>query len=326
MLVRARFEAKPIEIVCADGVRLGGHCWSAPQSHREGTVIVNPATGVPARYYHAYAEFLSEHGFDVLTWDYRGIGLSRPPQLRGCTYRWRDWGELDFDSVVRFALARDPHGPLVVVGHSIGGFLPGLARSAPAVSRMLTIGAQFGYCGDYAHRQRRRLFLKWHVAMPAITAVLGFFPGKRLGWLEDLPAGVALEWALRRSALELSWPASERADLLGRLAAVAAPILAVTTSDDPLATPAAIRRALGYYRGAPPIAVLLAPADLGVASLGHFGLFSGTHASGFWVDTLLWLREGTNPWPDKPLPLEPDSVGARARSDATRRREIVRYY
>ena len=326
MLVRAMPGAEPIAIDCSDGVRLGGHWWTASRRPVHGTVIINAATGVAARYYHPYAAFLAGHGFDVLTYDYRGIGLSRPPTLRGCTYRWRDWGELDFDAAVRLALALDPHGPLLVVGHSIGGFLPGLAASAPHVSRMLTIGAQYGYCGDYARNHRGRLFLKWHVAMPVMTALCGFFPGKRLGWLEDLPAGVALEWSFRRASVELSWPAAVRAGPLGRLAAVTAPILAVTTSDDPFATPAAIRRALSCYRAAKAIAILLKPADLGVAALGHFGLFNASHASGFWLDTLMWLRDGTNPWPDKLLPDEPDPSDKKAGLPWPQRPDIVRYY
>ncbi len=56
------------------GVRISGRS--------NGSVIINPATGVAARYYHYYARFLAEHGFDVLTYDYRGIGLSRPERLR----------------------------------------------------------------------------------------------------------------------------------------------------------------------------------------------------------------------------------------------------
>src|SRR4051794_34246890 len=124
MLVRATPTAEPIAIECSDGMQLACHWWQAARRPGHGTVIVNAATGVAARYYHPYAAFLSGHGFDVLTYDYRGIGLSRPPELRGSNYRWRDWGELDFDAVVRLALARDPKGPLLVVGHSIGGFLP----------------------------------------------------------------------------------------------------------------------------------------------------------------------------------------------------------
>jgi predicted alpha/beta hydrolase len=296
-------EAAPLTITCRDGVALGAHLWTASGRHpAHGTVIVNPATGVLARYYHPYARFLAAHGFDVLTYDYRGIGLSRPARLRGCGYRWRDWGELDFDAVLRFARERAPDAPLLVVGHSIGGYLPGLSENAPAIRRMLTVGAQYAWWRDYHPRSRARLFLKWHVAMPALTALVGYFPGRRLGWLEDLPAGVANEWSFRRARMELTHPIEERDEVLRRFAAVTAPILAVVVADDDLGTPAAIRRTLGYYRGAAKTEVLIEPRDLGYDSIGHFSLFHARHAAHFWPETLLWLRDGINPWAARRTP------------------------
>lgn len=290
-------EGAPIDIVCSDGVRLGGHLWRAMAGPAAGGIVINPATGVAARYYHRYARFLAAHGFDVLTYDYRGIGLSRPACLRGSGHRWRDWGERDFEAALGFMKERRPGDRLMVVGHSIGGFLPGLARNAGLIDRMLTVGAQYAWWGDYAPRRRLPLFLRWHVAMPALTLACGYFPGRRLGWLEDLPAGVAHEWSFRGPRFERSHPRAERGRVLERMAAVSAPILAVTTSDDELGTPPAIRRALRYYRGAERAVVLLRPADYGREAIGHFGLFHDSHASGFWRDTLPWLREGRNPWP-----------------------------
>ena len=76
-----------------DGVALQGELWPAQGSPR-GRVIINAATGVQARYYHRYAQFLAENGLEALTWDYRGIGQSRPDSMRHCNYRWRDWGML----------------------------------------------------------------------------------------------------------------------------------------------------------------------------------------------------------------------------------------
>ena len=75
-------EARAVAIPCRDGITLGGHVWVAV-GPVHGAVVVNPATGVAARYYHRYARFLAGHGFEVLTFDYRGIGLSRPARLRG---------------------------------------------------------------------------------------------------------------------------------------------------------------------------------------------------------------------------------------------------
>ncbi|GAA2860104.1 putative alpha/beta hydrolase [Aminobacter niigataensis] len=290
-----------VEIVCDDGVVLHGHLWPRPFGSGFGTVILNPATGVLARYYHRYAAFLAGHGLDVLTYDYRGIGASRPADLRRCGYRWRDWGERDFDAALRFVFARDPGAPVMVVGHSIGGFLPGLAKSAPVITRMLTVGAQYAWWRDYAGDQRLPLFLKWHVAMPALTALLGYFPGKRLGWLEDLPSGVANEWSFRRARMEQSHPEDERDAVLRRLAAVSAPILAIGVSDDELGTPQAIRRSLAYYSGSNATQVLLSPDDFDKQEIGHFGLFHSRHAADFWLDTLLWLRDGINPWPGRVL-------------------------
>lgn len=298
MVVNA--EAEPIEIVCQDGVVLGGHLWTAGGGQSTGgTVIVNPATGVLARYYHYYARFLCVHGFDVLTYDYRGIGLSRPADLRRCGYRWRDWGEQDFDAVLRLAKARNPDAPLLVVGHSIGGFLPGFSAHASAIDRMLTVGAQYAYWRDYVRSHRLGLVLRWHVLMPALTALYGYFPGRRLGWLEDLPAGVAHEWSFRGARMERSYPDSDRQMILARFTAVSAPILAVAVSDDELAAVAGIQRALAYYRGSSAAVVRLQPEDFDMPALGHFGLFHNRHASGFWLDTVEWLRDGMNPWPDR---------------------------
>lgn len=312
----------PLAIACADGVVLRGHFWRAAKRPAAGAVIVNPATGVLARYYHRYAAFLAANGFDVWTYDYRGIGLSRPASLRGCGYRWRDWGEKDFDAVLRTVRTRARKAPLLVVGHSIGGFLPGLAETAPAVDRMLAVGAQYAYWPDYAANRRTRLFLKWHVAMPLITALCGYFPGRRLGWLEDLPAGVANEWSFRTARVESSRSTAERLEILRRFDAVTAPILAVTVSDDDFATPRAVRRALGYYRNATTSEVMLVPPDFGMDEIGHFGLFHDRHASGFWLDTLSWLRDGENPWPDKtfdrPLPKD--------KNDPFADRPYIRHY
>jgi predicted alpha/beta hydrolase len=298
-----RFDRAPeaVDFCCADGVVLAGHYWLHKRSECLGVVIINPATGVAAAYYHRYAAFLTGWGFDVLTYDYRGIGLSRPANLRGCGFCWRDWGVKDFDAAVKFAQLRSGDRPVFVVGHSFGGVIPGLAESGRHVHRMLTVGAQYAYWRDYARSQRLKLVLKWHVVMPVMTALWGYFPGRRLGWLEDLPAGVANEWSRQRSSFELSYPAEERTEVLRRFRSVTAPILAITMSDDELGTPEAVQRTLAYYRSCAREQVILSPSDLGEQQTGHFGLFHARHASGFWIDTVLWLREGTNPWPQKRL-------------------------
>ena len=291
----ATIEDELIRIVCVDGYVLGGHLWR-PNGHEIGTVIINPATGVLARYYHRYARFLAESGFAAITYDYRGIGLSRPKgdakRPRGFAVRWADWGTHDFEAVVRFARMRDGHGLLTVVGHSIGGVLIGYAESAPRIDRILTVGAQYGYWRDYRAGRRLAQVLRWHVAMPAITMACGYFPGQALGWLEDLPKGVALDWAWRRSRLDAMHPPSDRGDVLARFAAVRAPILAIGMTDDDYATKAGISRALAYFAGAERRFAMLNPAMLDAAAIGHFALFHSKHREPFWTGTRALVGEG----------------------------------
>lgn len=288
-----------VEIQCEDAVVLKGRRWLSARPETLGVVVINPATGVRAGYYHHYARFLSLHGFEVLTYDYRGIGLSRPERLAGCGYDWRQWGELDFDAAMRHAMQASPGVPVSVVGHSIGGVLPGYAPSAVHVHRMLLVGAQYAYWRDYMPGRRTRMVLKWHLLMPALTALFGYFPGRSLDWLEDLPAGVAYQWSLGGEKLEsrLTRDVAERT--LARFSAVTAPILSVAVSDDEFGTRPAIKRAMAYFRSAEATKVMLSPADVGRHMVGHFDLFHARHAAGFWLDTLLWLRDGINPWPNR---------------------------
>lgn len=295
-------DPKTIEFTCADGTRLIGHWWQASATPPHGMVVINPATGVLARYYHRYAAFLSANGFAAFTYDYRGIGQSRPVSLAGSTFTWREWGTQDFTAALQQALDRGASGPVHVVGHSIGGFLPGYAATAGKIATILSVGGQFGYWGDYALARRLPLFLKWHLAMPMLTGLTGYFPGRRLGWLEDLPKDVAYGWGLQQARAEQGLSTRAIEEMQAGFAAVMCPILSVTMTDDEIATPKAIHRAMRYYPAAAVTKVLLSPQDIGMANVGHFDLFHARHEETFWKRSLDWLREGRNPWPDRVYP------------------------
>ena len=70
----------PIEFSAADGYALHGTLWS-PDAPPRALVLIHPATAVPERLYAGFARFLTERGFAALTYNYRGIGASRPARL-----------------------------------------------------------------------------------------------------------------------------------------------------------------------------------------------------------------------------------------------------
>jgi predicted alpha/beta hydrolase len=85
----------------ADGHPLGGFTWRHPRTDLERpVVIINAATSVRCRHYSRFADYLFANGFDVITYDYRGIGESRSGSLRGFKASWSDWGTLDFEAIL----------------------------------------------------------------------------------------------------------------------------------------------------------------------------------------------------------------------------------
>ena len=278
----------------ADGHPLGGFTWRHIRTDpTRPVVIINAATSVRCRHYARFADYLYTNGFDVITYDYRGIGESRSGSLRGFKASWSDWGVLDFEAMLQRAQREFPGQPIDVVGHSFGGCAAGLGASGAVIRRMVTVGAQFAYWRDYAASVRWRMFAKWHVMMPLLTALCGHFPGKRLGWLEDTPAGVVRDWSTPTPRYETR--PSGRA--LGELpfSRVKAQILAISITDDPFGTVVAIERLLGYFDGSQCTHLRVAPEDIGEKVVGHFAFFRSEYQDRLWPIALLWLQKANCP-------------------------------
>jgi predicted alpha/beta hydrolase len=141
---------EPFILPASDGYPLKGFYWrhAAADSAARAVVIINPATSVACRYYFRFAGFFFRNGFDVIAYDYRGIGGSRPAKLRGFDASWVDWGYLDFDAVLSYAKRSFSDQPIDVVAHSAGGFVLGFAKANHLIRRIFTVGAQYAYWRD----------------------------------------------------------------------------------------------------------------------------------------------------------------------------------
>jgi predicted alpha/beta hydrolase len=293
---------EPCVFEASDGFKLHGHLWKANgQPHT--ILLINPATGVVSRYYSRYAAFLARSGFLVLTYDYRGIGLSRPKSLIGFRATKHDWGALDCEAAIKFLSGSFPQLKMMAVCHSIGGFALGLAPSATKIRRALFVGCQYAYWNDYHWLLRVPMLMNWHIVMPVLTKIFGYFPGKTLRWLEDLPAGVAMEWATRfhptfhkrYNKLSHATAPAEGIELEARMGAIKADILAIADVNDPFATPSATARLLKHFRGSHREFVRISRRKRQLPKLGHFGFFHDRFASTLWTESLVWLRGG-QPW------------------------------
>ena len=298
--------SEPIDIRAADGYALRGLTWRQPRiaGRAHPVAIINPATSVRCQYYTRFADYLHAQGWDVVTFDYRGIGESRHGSLRQFNADWADWGQHDLEGVLQHVMKSFPGQPVDVVGHSAGGFIIGLAESAHRVRRIFTVGAQYAYWRDYAPNARLTMLLRWHVVMPLLARLVGYVPAKRLGWMEDTPKGVALDWARMGPRFERTIRCGYRtpdgtleAEMLARrFSNVRASILALGIEDDPFGTKPALDRLLDYFTGSERHHLRLAPAEIGQARIGHFAFFHERFHDTLWPLASDWLRTGEPPF------------------------------
>jgi len=280
----------PVNIPALDlyPLRADIHAPSDPQCAR-AVVLINAATGVKRQYYFAYAKYLAGQGFWVITYDYRGIGDSRPGRLRHFEADFLDWGQRDFAGVIDFARRHWPELPLFVVGHSIGGTILGMAPNNEEISAAITVGAQTAYYRDWPLPARFRLYLLWHLLLPALTRYCGYFPGRYLGMLEDLPRGVINQWHARRLDPDFERQLYTATNRL-YYDALTCPVLAIGLGDDPIGSPPALARLHRLFRQAPVEMRIIHPADIGEKRIDHFGFFRRRFEANLWRKTVEWMR------------------------------------
>ena len=291
-------KARAFRIAATDGENLHATCFAPENGHELPMVaVINAGAGIPATYYRRFAERLADLGIVTITYDYRGIGPSRPVKLRGFRATIKDWGEFDAPAALRWAREHYPDRKRAVIGHSVGGFLAGFASDSTLIDRMVLVGAHTGYWGDYARRARPLMWFMWHAVMPAVTKAMGYFPARRLGLPEDLPAGIALDWAVRtRPDFKRSFRRADGSIDIDRIAAMRSRfealevnVLVVSVSDDPFATPAAIARLRGLFSRCRFEESRIDVRRTNLRKIGHFGFFRSSAREKLWPVVTDWL-------------------------------------
>lgn len=276
-----------LRIVARDGRSLAATTYAAA-GRADQVVIINGATGVKRNYYDRYARFLASQGFLVLTFDYRGIGDSAENDIRAESCDMRQWGEVDVASVIDAVARRYPGKRLLAVGHSAGGQLFGLADNNELVHAMFAVSVQSGYWKHWSGLSRWCLALLWHVLMPGLVFALSYFPSRRIGFGEDLPGGVAREWARWCRHPEYLVDRGGR-PLRQHFERYSGRIRACVVTDDWMAPRAAVEALMSCFVTARVEFASLVPTDVGACALGHFGYFreAGRPA---WQESAEWLR------------------------------------
>jgi predicted alpha/beta hydrolase len=233
----------------------------------------------------------------VLTYDYRGIGGSRPkamygnkrPQsLAGFKASMSDWAALDITAAVSWMRERYKALPFAYVGHSFGGQALGLLPNNSKIERALLIAAQAGYWKLMTAPERYRVYALLNFVGRPLTRMLGYMAGKA-GLGMDLPKDAFLQWT--------GWVMSPRylfddakLDALQNFPKYQGALRALCMSDDPWATRPAVELLCSGFTAITPEIITVTPAEAGAARIGHMGFFRPEHRDTLWRDAAEWIE------------------------------------
>jgi predicted alpha/beta hydrolase len=272
-----------LRLSARDGVGLMATLFE-PTTSNGAALLLNSGTGIARQFYAAFARHLADHGFAVLTYDYRGIGQSDRPT----TATVEQWGRIDQASMIDHLAQLRPGESLGLIGHSFGGQVLGLADNVARLSAAVLICSQSGHWRYWpAGRPRLRMLALWWLLIPGLTAATGRFPGAWIG-TANLPANIARSWA--RWGRSPHYVCDERGNALRpHNDDVVFPVRWMSFADDPVAPIDAVEALGAYYPRAAIERLHLAPADFGVDAIGHFGFFRKSMPRPAWDGVARWL-------------------------------------
>ncbi|MCV6593963.1 MAG: alpha/beta fold hydrolase [Silicimonas sp.] len=257
-----------------------------PETAPGRVVILNGATGVPARFYRHFAAWAAAHlRALVLTYDYRDFGASAHGPARQSKATMADWGVRDAQAARDFVAARSPDLPVWIIGHSLGALCVSFQRDLHRIERMIAVGSGPIHTRDHPWPYRGVVLGFWHGPMALATAALGYMPGRALGFSPDLPRGVFWQW--RRWCTSRTFFARDIGNTLPEpdWTGMKAPLKLVAMEDDHMVPPPVVARLADFYRGAEVSQVTLRPSDYGARTLGHINIFA-PEARTAWADLL----------------------------------------
>jgi len=178
---RAGVQSQEITVRASDGYDVPLEIFEARDP--VARLLVLPALGVRARLYRDLAALLAAGGIDAAVMEQRGHGRSALRPSRHCDYGFREWLQADIPAALDCLRSRQPAVPVFIAGHSLGGHLALMARSLypEQVDGVVLLTTATPYYGCF-HGRARMLVRSLIAGIPVTTALLGYYPGQRIGF------------------------------------------------------------------------------------------------------------------------------------------------
>ena len=246
----------------------------------KGVVAFVPALGVNAAFYRGLGEAWARRGWRVAVIEMRGMKQSSVRDFRKNNFGYDEILSVDLPCLMK-TLSDEAAGlPFFMAGHSLGGQFALLhaARGArhPVDGVVLIAGSSnhFATLGSWPKRLRRRAGFR---VIRLVTALLGEFPGHKLGFGGRQPSRLMRDWSHegltgRYAALR------DGTDLDGLLATAQLSVLALSLEGDALVPRTSAEALMKKLPRAKVTQLELRARDFGLNAFGHFSWVKGPEA------------------------------------------------
>jgi predicted alpha/beta hydrolase len=274
-------------VTTQDGYQLAATEFQPEKSNGIG-LIINGATGVIRKYYQAFAEFLAEQGFTVLTYEFRGIGESLETSGNALEPSMIHWGQHDMDAALGFFIDRYPELKVKGIGHSIGGQLLGILPDNNRYDGFLNIAAQHIYWKNWPMKDRPLSVVFFFAVLPLFYKLTGGLPSWVLG-AEYLPKQVARDWS--RFGRKKAYISDDKGNPLRKgFNAYTGKMRFYGMADDKrFAPPNCVHELAKLFHAAETEVHILHPADYEMKAIDHFGFFKKNMNKKAWLESAEWL-------------------------------------
>jgi predicted alpha/beta hydrolase len=228
-----------LPIASPDGARHTASLF-LPERDDVPVLLCLPAMGAAADYYQPFGESIARTGAAAAALlDLRGQGRSSVAARRGDDFGYREILELDLPSALAELRHAFPGRPVYLAGHSLGGQLGLLfaARHPRALDGLILIAAGTTHYRAW-QGYRRALAWLYMSAIRVASAMLPWYPGRRLGFGGDQPRRLMRDWGrvVERGSYR---PEGSRFDYEKAALELSLPVLCLSVREDPVAPPEA---------------------------------------------------------------------------------------
>ncbi len=281
---------QPVEIwlEAKDGARLNANLYQTDGGKTKPVIIIAAATASPQAYYAKFAAHAASQGFNVLTFDYRGVGKSLYTSLKNSRAKMTDWGIYDLDAAIIW-LKQNGYRKIHLLGHSVAGQVFPLAANAHRIKSAYFVASQTASQRYWSGFEKFKVWIFWYILIPTLTLIYGYLPGWSMGGKVGIPSTAAWEWR--------SWgkhPLGVLQGIKSRKEAFADISIAVhfisLEHDETLAPKRAVQVLKSQYAGATTSYEHLLAKNYDIKRLSHFDFFRSKMKNTLWDKPLEFFR------------------------------------